>query len=85
MEIKVKIEIKWDSKCLSGVTEDREFVEKLREDHKIIAGSIGSLKTISKQNKLMTNPFILNKFEVKYLKDKYIFIKQLKHNQRAKL
>jgi hypothetical protein len=75
MEIRTRQNIKWDTSSRNGITEDYDFVERLRNEYKIIAGGVGTLKTISKQNKLMTYPFLLNQYEVKYLIEKYIIFK----------
>jgi hypothetical protein len=65
--------IKWDQDSLSGYTDDYGFVEYLRTTHKIFPEPIGTLKISRRQNKILSNPFVLNKFEVYYLIEKYLF------------
>lgn len=51
-----------------GVFDDIDLMIRLRKDFKILPRAIGSLPH-SLQNKILGPPFILNNFQVQYLKD----------------
>lgn len=59
--------IQVDKNTLEGVTDNYILVEYIRNNHKIIAEPIGTPKTARRQNKILTKPFLLTKFEVMYL------------------
>jgi len=71
VNLKVKFDIEWDNKSLCGIINDYQIVENIRKEYKIIAEGIGTLRKNSKQNKLLNKPFLLNKYEVMYLLEKY--------------
>jgi hypothetical protein len=74
VNLKVKFDVEWDKMGLCGIINDYQIVEKLRKEYKILAEGIGTLQKNSKQNKLLTKPFLLNKYEVMYLLEKYEII-----------
>ena len=65
-----KVTIKWDAISNTGYIYDLLFVESLRNNYKIIAEPIGTPKTSRRQNKILTKPFVLSKFETFYLHEK---------------
>ena len=71
VKLKLKYDVEWDKESKFGIINDYEIVDLFRKEYKIIAEGIGTLKKNSKQNKLLTKPFIINKYEVMYLNEKY--------------
>jgi tRNA splicing endonuclease len=75
----LKIQIYWDNKSLNSFTDDYQVVEILRNDYKVIAEAIGTPRTARRQNKLLTQPFLLNRYDSFYLyeKGKFLLIKEI--------
>jgi hypothetical protein len=69
--LKRKFSLRWDKNSMTSYSNDYKFVEIIRKKFNIIAEAIGTPKTARKQNKTLTNPFILNKFETFFLLEKY--------------
>jgi hypothetical protein len=70
-KLEKKISIYWDNQSLTSYSENYKFTEYIRNKYNIIAEAIGTPKTARKQNKTLTKPFILNKFETFYLLEMY--------------
>ena len=65
-----KFKINWDEEAMTGYFNNNTFAEQLRKDFFIIAEPIGTPKTSRRQNKILTKPFVLSKYEVFYLLEK---------------
>ena len=65
-----KHKINWDEKSMTGYFQNYNFAEILRREHNILAEPIGTPKTSRRQNKILTKPFVLSKYEVFYLLEK---------------
>lgn len=69
-EIVRKSALKWDDMNHMSYFNDLSFVENIRQNYKIVAEPIGTPKTSRRQNKILTKPFVLDKFETFYLYEK---------------
>jgi hypothetical protein len=70
----MKTKVNWDKNNQSAYFNDYSFCENLRKDFKIVVEAIGTPKTSRRQNKILIKPFILNKYEVFYLYEKYFIL-----------
>jgi hypothetical protein len=62
--------LNWDNKSLVAYTDDFNFVEFVRINYKIVAEGTGTPRMSRRQNKILTKPFVLNKYEAFYLYEK---------------
>lgn len=63
-----KIQVKTTENDIVGVIEDYETMLRIKREFRIHAKAVGTLPH-SLQNKLLGPPFILNKFQVRFLKE----------------
>jgi hypothetical protein len=69
-EIEVKIKIKWDNFGKCGIINDYKINEQLRKEYNIIGEGTGTLKSSRKQNKVLTAPFLISKYDTAFLLEK---------------
>jgi hypothetical protein len=70
----IKTKVFWDNDNESGYFYDISCIIILRQNFKIVVEAIGTPKTSRRQNKIMVQPFLLNKFELVYLYEKYLIL-----------
>jgi hypothetical protein len=68
--INSKFNLNWNKSSKHSFTDDYTFVEKCREEYKVIVEGIGTFKTSRRQNKVLNRPFLINKFDTCYLYEK---------------
>jgi len=64
------IKVIWDNKTKQSVFYDLTFLKDIREKEKIRAEGIGTAILSRKQNKLLSSPFFLTKYDTLYLFEK---------------
>jgi hypothetical protein len=69
-ELDTKIEIKWNNIGKCGITNDYKIIEQLRKEYNIIGEGTGTLKSSRKQNKVLTAPFLISKYDIAFLLEK---------------
>jgi hypothetical protein len=69
-DINKQIEINWNNENLVSYYSDYKILDHLRKEYKITSEGIGTLKKMSKQNKILSGPFMLNRFDTAYLYSK---------------
>lgn len=63
----MEVQIKEENNKIYGLFSDVEFMLRLRREFKIVPMPIGTIPHASGQNKCLGPPFVLNKYQVRYL------------------
>ena len=66
----VLLKVIWDNKTKQSIFYSSYHLRELREKEKIRAEGIGTAKLSRKQNKLLSSPFFLTKYDTFYLFEK---------------